>query len=397
MPASRRLRRVIAAMSIAVAAYAAWFGIFHAIALRAERSGYVYPYTRGDIHLRYLLPSLMTSGDRPMIMIFGSSTAFEALQYERLQDAFPQYRLSVGAFPNATMDDVLLALDYLERAYGPQGIPKVAIIGVDARTLANKPRRFGAFKDRLNPRDPSLGAFLDLFSPSFRVVQSAQGSILVEKTRTERMLALWRFWSAEQQPRHRAAIAGAVSRLLNGPGAQLNEADDLIGFEDPRDLLNPVTIHTSVRYVASRGLIAATRRVAAAFMSPYDARFQYAVGPSLDPDSEFGVRLWNPDADHELINAQFKRLKTFAARHGMMTLLVHLPERPEHRAAHPVRFYDSLIGAVRRASDSMPVLDLRMRLGVDGFIDNHVNREGGRQTTEAVIAALKALFGRLPG
>jgi hypothetical protein len=387
---SKRGRCACIAIGAAAAAYALLFSGLTVLALRAEATGHVYPYIGGEGALRLLLAS-MAGPARGRILLTGASVAGEAFLYEEFGRAFAGHQVRHSSFSAATLNDVLIALDYIERASGAGAIPEMLIVGVDARFLANKPRAFGPNEDRIITDD---GFFLinmiDRYSPLFRVEKTNDGSILVAKAPHERLAARWDFWTRKQQPRHRAAIAAALNRIVNGPGQHLDLVTGLPPVEGLRDPFARPVAMTAIRYISAAGPYTAFRSWLPAYISPYDAHYGLRAAPNLDPDYGWGFRLWNPSSEAGLLTSQVSRLRATAARLNMKLVIVNVPQRPASRSAHPQVYYDAMMALVLAALGDTPFLDLRTLLNDEDFIDEHVSRTGAQRVTAEVIAFIRS-------
>jgi len=391
MPASSRVRRAGAAIGSVALAYAIVLAGLTALSVRAEATGRVYPYPGGNMPLRFLLPSLVGgSGDRT-IMITGSSTAGDSLLYEEFERALPAYRTYPGTFPVATLDEILLMLDYLERTYGSDVLPDLLVVGVEPRLLANKPRRFGAHQDDpIEFRGAFLVEVIDKYSSTFRVARTSAGSRLVQKGRLEGVAASWRFWTQTQQPRHRAAIAALLDRVLNGPGLHMDLASGITGLDDVRNPFDPETIRTALQDIANDGLYMSFRQWLPAYISPYVFHYVYRKDENAHPRLAEAMFNWNPEPEADLIAANVIRLRQFAARTGMKLVVVNTPQRPSARAAYSASYYASLMRITRGALGDTPFLDLRELIERHEFIDEHVDRSGAEKTTARVIDFIKS-------
>jgi hypothetical protein len=367
---------------------------FTMLALRAEATGHVFPTPGGGVGapFRYLMPQLAGQPGARRIMFIGASTAQEALLYEEFDKALPPYRSYPAAFATATLDDVLVALDYVERAYGQAALPEVLVFGADARLLGNQPRRFGPLEvDRTRYNDAYLLRIIDQYSDRFAIQKTDQGHVLVPKTRWQALLARWRVWTEKQQPRHRAAVMAVLNRLINGPGPQLQRAAKVTGLPRIRRLLEPVNHAGISNLIRTHGFVEAFRSYLPAYLAPYGSHYGVKGGPDSGPDAGMGIRTWDPRLDPDLTPTQIGRLRAIAARTGMRLVVVMIPQRPSSRAAHPQVLYDALMSQVRGALADTPFLDLRELLSEGDFMDEHVSREGAARTTARVIAFLKDL------
>jgi hypothetical protein len=381
---SSKLRFALLSIAAVVAIYSLLFVGLNYLALWAETTANTYPYAAGEDPIRVLLPSLMGRSGRARIMLLGPSAAEDAFLYEDFNRAFPGYHAYQASFSTATLDDVLVALEYVERAYGEDAMPDVLILGVQARFLANKPRRFGPNKDA-TAYSPFFNS-INLYSALFRVEESEKGSVLVPKTRFESLAAGWRFWGRKQQPRHRAAIVALLNRIVNGAGSNLELVTGLPPLKDIRDPFARPTGGTALRYIASARPFTAFRSWLPAYNSPYLTHYMPTDNADTRPEGSFGIRQWDPSSEAGLVTSQVSRLRETAHRLNIKLFVVITPEHPATRALHPAIYYDSLMTLVRGALRETPVLELRTLLDDHDFFDEeHVRRNGARRVTGEVI------------
>jgi hypothetical protein len=324
------------------------------------------------------------------IMVIGSSTAQEALLYEEFERAFPQYDTYQMAFGAATLDEVLVALDYIERVYGTGALPAVLIVGLEARSLANLPRRFGS---RREVGEEYLYPAIDEYSPFYKVRRTEEaGSVLEPKTGLEAWSARWRFWSKQQEPRYRYAVVALLNRMVSGPGPNLEWTSGLPTIDDIRNPLAPASIRVFTGYVAADP-IAAFRGWLAAYIAPYH-HFRPRVGYHVGPGGPNGVHFWDPRTEAELLVGQVQRLRETAASRGMRLFVVNLPEHPESRESQPPEYYESLISLTLEALADTPFIDLRSFGDRSDFLDDaHLTRPAAERVTAAVIRFIQARGG----
>ncbi|HEU4632229.1 MAG TPA: hypothetical protein VFS08_20930 [Gemmatimonadaceae bacterium] len=329
-----------------------------ALARHAESSGVVYPY-RDEDWLRYLLPSLWPTGERPLLLLAGPSTVREDLLVEEFRAAFPSYRAFQGGVSLGTLGDVLAGLEYVERVRGPRALPAVLVLGVSPRFLAEIP----------DERPFAQG--LERYSQRYRAVRQADGRLaLVAKPAARGLLDHARFLARKQQPRYGASVAWLVSRAL--PESR----------DTPRAARPP-----------GRPAIEALRDRAAAAYSPYRYR---AMEPWpvadltawLDDSTSWwrDVYRWDAGADPG-VHARIAALLAFTRRHGIDLYVVNLPDRALSRERYAPRLTERYSALLRTDFAGVPLLDLRCLLPDDQFLDaEHALVPGARLVTRRVIA-----------
>jgi hypothetical protein len=397
---SKSLGRALTAIGCAVGLYAALIAGFGGFATWAEAHGHAHPYGPGEEMFRFLLPSVVGRPGRDRIMLIGSSTAQEALQYEQFEAAFPGTDAYQVSYSEATLDDILVALDYVARAYGEAALPDALVVGLETRSLANLPRTFGPNQGLLvgeaewdleeEIEGEYLFAAINQYSPYFSVTATDTGSMLVPKAALESWWARLRFATQKQQPRYRSALAALLNRVLNGPGPNLELA---LGLPELVDIRNPFarrSIGVFARWIAGNPTTA-FRSWIAAYVGPYAHRYPPTAEFEREEGAEAGIGFWDPDAEAELVSAQLRRLRERSAARGIQLFVVLVPEHPFTRSQISSERDAALLLLVQRALGDTPFIDLRSRFGADVFADDaHVRAPAAQLVTAEVIRAVEA-------
>jgi len=149
---SKKLRAVLAAVATVVLLYAGINVGLLTFSHWVESNTDVYPYQDED-WLRYLLPALFVQRGYNRIMLVGDSAVRENLLYERFNRAFPKMHTFNGGLSLGTIDDLLISLEYIKRVYGREALPRVLVLGISLRYVANLPekRPFIAALERYSP------------------------------------------------------------------------------------------------------------------------------------------------------------------------------------------------------------------------------------------------------
>jgi len=200
-PDSKRLRLSLAAIGAVGVVYFLETVSLQALASAAETTGQVYPYKEED-WLRYLLPTLWPEGGKPLILLIGGSTTREDILVEDVASAFPDYRVFQGGFGLGTLGDVLAALEYVERTYGPGALPAILVLAVSPRFLAEI------------PDERPFAKSLALYSAHYRMpAHTATGFGLEPKPALVGLFDHVRFLVQKQGPRYQAGAAWLVGTL----------------------------------------------------------------------------------------------------------------------------------------------------------------------------------------
>src|SRR5262245_44418373 len=391
MHISKRMGAAFAAIVVTCAMFVFLLFGLNGIAVWAETNAHAYPYKIGEAPLRFLLPSIFGRPGRARIMLTGPSSAQEALLYEDFERAFPGYDVYQAAFANATLDEVRLSLDYIEQAYGRDALPEVMVIGGEPRFFNNLPRRFG-HRGRSDARS-FFTPLIDRYSP-FRVEATENGTTLAAKTTRERFKASYQFWTSKQQSRQRAAIAALLSRVLNGPGPNLDLVEKLPALNDIKDPFFPLNVSQTARFVAAVGPYTAFRQWLAAYTSPYVEQYK-APWRNIRPQQASQLGHWDDD-DATLLSIQIADLVKRTERFKIKLFVIMNPRHPVNEVIDASLPLDQFNASLRRALGETPYLDLHTLLDEHEFADSiHVTRPGARRVTAEIVHFMQ-LHGGMP-
>jgi len=269
------------------------------------------------------------------------------LLYELFNESFPGRETFQGGQSLGTFQDLLLSLEYVERAYGPSAVPAMLVMGVTPRFVANIPRG----------QSPLIAA-IDRYSPHFRVELGPDGPRLVPKRLSESLAARGRFLFFKQPSRYPAAAASVIRGNLSKDG----QPSWLIGWLQSYG--SPYRYH----------LLAPIPREAIQAWINQPTSFWFAV------------HRWEPDTDAKVIHQEFDRLFAFTRRHGTRLHVVNLPESVWNRESYAPGRYERYEALVRESLKDTPFLDLRMMLGPDEFYDaGHATLPGALRVSRRVI------------
>jgi hypothetical protein len=338
----------------------------------------VYPY-RDEDWLRYLLPTLFEHRGDNRIMLVGESAVRENLLYERFNRAFPTMSTFNGGLSLGTVDDTLISLEYIKRAYGREALPRILILGISPRFVANLPEN-----------RPFLEA-LERYSPYFGIEETPSGPRLKPKTPWQAWSSWIRFILLKQQKRYNAALVAIIRdfiTLREESGQEpVHAVHDNLGFLLEKPL---VTIKKAI----SRSALADSVR---RWASPYKYHHLQPSGLTglriwlRDPGSWWRtVHSWNPATSQQMIADRFSRLRDFAANWEITLYVINLPENVESRKLYDAENYHQYLHFVKKSLATVPFLDLREMLTESEFYDVvHATLPGARRVTESVIHFIK--------
>lgn len=351
--ASSKQTLAVAALTCAGAILALIISSLFALAVWTETNTDTYPFRTED-WLRYLLPTLFEDRGDDRILIVGPSEAREDLLYETFDKELPGTRAFQGALSLGTLDDVLLGLNYIEKAYGRGAIPRAIIVGITPRFVGNIPENVSPF-----------ARAVDSYSPHYRVARSPEGSRLVPKTFLEGLLSRYRFLQ-KYNLRYRSGIAYLMQSVLHTEFRQDRGEQNLIAYA----LRFWIFHHTSpYKY---RNLMPYSLDELEAWLN--------------DPASFwFKAHEWDPRNDESRIQAQLERLIAIANRWGSKLYIVNLPEHPLNRGGYKEGYYEAYLDIVRASIGATPFLNLRTLLDSTEFFDlGHATHSGALRVSSRV-------------
>ena len=358
-PASDKLRLSLAAVACVALVYAGVDVALSGVASRAEAAGATYPF-RNEDWLRYLLPALFDGRGEGRILLAGESAVRENLLHDRFTAAFTGLQAFQGGLSLGTMRDVLLALEYVESAYGDDAMPDVLVLGVSPRFVANLPEK------------TPLATGINTYSTEFAVAPKAadaSGPRLMRKSFVQSINA-WRKFRNKRGGRYKAALATVALKML-GTVSGGDDAARTTGLGAKLEL--------AASPYKFRGLPPLTARAITDWMS--------------EPDSFWrSVHTWDPTPDADRIRAQFARLHEIVRRHDIELYVINLPENRLSRERYDPKNYQRYLDLVRACLDETSFLDLREMLDEADFYDIvHATPNGAAKVTQYVIDFVKSI------
>jgi len=382
---SSKHRLALGALVLAVATYGGLALGLGRLAAWAESQFEAYPYRGGEEPIRWLMPTIFSQ--TPDVLIVGPSAIGEDLLYEVLSRALAG-RVVTAALSNGTLDDVTIALEYVERVHGADALPDRVVFGMTPRVLANYPRNFGPTRD-VDAFAPLIET-INTYSPVYSVRSEPFGSVLIPKSASERWSA-YRNWATKQQNRHRTAVLAAIEYLGDSDPLKIGFQDGLPYFTDLRTPLDKANWRTSARYVRSVGIIEATRHWLPAYRSAYFNTFMEPMSSSMIADQVLGwqaVYNWHPLAEEDMARFQLERLRDFLDRHDIGLTVIHLPEHSLNRVGYNPVFYDRYREMIAEELPEAEIVDL-WEVPDDQFFDQvHLTYQGAKWMTSQIAPML---------
>lgn len=375
-----RLRFSLSAIGIVAAVGFAAVLALEVAANRLEASRQVYPYKWED-WLRYFVPSLWPTDGPPGLMLTGPSTARENFLLEEFARAFPGHRVLPAAMSLGTFRDITAGLEYLEAEYGRAALPRVVVLGIAPRFLAEIPRE--------RPFPEALSRYGRHFGP---LADSSAAFGLTRKPALAGIVDHARFRTSRQSPRYRAVFAWIAGRVVHPEWSSRLASSGIAN----RLAVSGAGRLLGVSELARLGPVGFAQR----YISPY--RYQpaqvswkpEALAASLDDPRSWWAEVfhWNPEPDAEAIRARARSLIEFVRERDIELYVVNLPEHSALRRRTKPAFaarYDDLI---RSAFGSVPFLDLRCFLPDADFLDaEHALWEGAKDVSARVIGFIEAI------
>lgn len=363
----RKFRLSVSSLIIIALIYSVVSGGLSIVSYWGETYKDAYPYKSED-WLRYLLPNRFRHRGRNWIMLNGPSAVRENLLYDRFNQAFPNMVAFQEALSLGTIDDLLISLKYIEKVYGVDVLPRVLVLGVTPRFIANIP------KER-----PFINA-INNYSPYYRVAERSGKYQLVPKKKWRGIVSKIHFLVRKQQGRYRTAVASALSLFID---------TDSIYDEEQKEV-----IHTKgLLHFLEDNVLKRMKEFVYHGTSPYKYRLYKPLSQSdimewlLDPSSWWkDVHSWNPEVDIVSITRNLDELKKFTVQYGIRTYAVNLPENIASRQLYDPTHYRIYLEIVQRSLKGIPFLNLHEFLDSDEFYDIvHARVPGAVRTTDRVI------------
>jgi hypothetical protein len=383
----KKLRLVLASVGIVTLLYMVFNLGLIALARWAEVYHNSYPWKHED-YLRCLLPTLFENRGPTRILLAGPSEVREGLICEQFDEEFPSLHAFQSAQSLGTFDDLLLMLDYVEKAYGPAAMPRILVLGITPRFVANIPQN-----------SSPLAVAINRYSPFYSVKQTSQGSYLIPKNKWEGFVSRARFL-LKQQPRYLAALSTLLSRFLED---DLPYEAFICVFPGRRAFRSTLTLQSlhdlfpALNYVRDVGVGTTVGRWLRLYTSPYKYHHLVPLRPEVvyewlhEPESFWlKVYVWDPVADAQMVRLQFARLLRFTGKHGIQLYVVNLPERDCNRNGYQPGYYAHYLTLVHLSLDDTPFLNLRDMLEPEEFYDvGHPTLSGAVRVTDRVIGFIK--------
>lgn len=264
------------------------------------------------------------------LLIYGPSESREGLLPEEIERAVPGFKPYQHSQSIGTLEDGLLVLEYIERAYGRSAIPDALLLGITTRFIGDI---------RVQPSPLQQG--INLYSPHFRVEGDGHPPALVDRSRFELVGA--RFALLGLQPdRYRRGILAIAGRAATQVVPTLSAQ---------RWTWEPAV---PAKYLMGKwNTEAATKK--------------WLTTPGNFWDK---VHAWDPERDRERVTHELRLLLDYTARHHVQLYVVNMPELSWNRDLYLPGRYESYLSLVKEALGTTPFLDLRTFLANADFWDD---------------------------
>jgi hypothetical protein len=369
--------------------YAALFAGLGVLARWAEADFEAYPYWAGEDPMRLLLPTVHGTPEQGTLLL-GPSAIGEAFLYEELERAWGSHVRS-GSLSMGTLDECHLFLSYIERAYGPNALPRRVLLGMKPRVLANLPRLFGPKMD--HEAIAYLIAIIDRYSAKFSVARRELGTELVPKSAAQAVAAWLRFNLTKQQPRYRTAVLAAIEYALNADPLKIGFQKRIPDF--PENLRGPLTkanAPVTVAFLRAVGPVEAAGLWIRAYRSAYTNMYMTSLDEAAIRDvvanAEMGFT-WDPRDEKAMVSMQLDRLASFIKSHGIELIVVHLPVHSVVRAGYDVERFAQYRTVIDEYFPAARIVDLWDMIPDGLFFDEvHLKYEGARRATALLVEAI---------
>ena len=312
----------------------------------AERRFDAYLWKQQD-YLRLFSPVNHLNRGHGRLLIYGPSESREGLFPEEIEPAIPGLKPYQNSQSMGTLEDGLVVLNYIERAYGPSAIPDALLLGITIRFIADI---------RVIPSP--LWEGIDKYSSHFKVVEGSHPPSLAPKSALESARARWALLHLEPD-RYRRGLVAIGSRLATSAIPSL--------WADPR----------------TRAAVGAAKYLSGPPWPAQDTR-QWLVTPDNFWDR---VHKWDPDRDRDRVIRELRSVIAYTSRHNVQLFVVNMPELSWSRELYQPGRYEAYLAIVKTALGQTPFLDLRTFLADDEFFDDaHPKWIAGIRVSKRVAA-----------
>lgn len=325
-------------------AFAATHLVLESAARFAERHLGAYLWKEQD-YLRLFSPSNHVDRGRDRLLIYGPSEAREGLLPEEIARVTPGFEPYQNSQSIGTLEDGLVVLNYIERAYGRSATPDAILLGITTRFI-------GDIRTQPSP----LFRGIDKYSPHFKIVEGTHPPGLAPKSALESARAHWDLLSL-QPDRYRRGLFAIASGLATKAMPSLSA--------EPR-IWMPIA---PAKYLPGTPW-------------PAEATKAWLVEPGNFWEA---VHAWDPERDRERVTRELRMLLEYTSRHGIQLFVVNLPELSWNRDLYQPGRYEAYLAIVKTALGETPFLDLRTFLTDDEFFDDaHPNWTAGIRVSKHV-------------
>lgn len=309
---------------------------------------------RKDATLRLFAAHNYVGRGKERLLILGPSEARESLFPEEIGAIVTGLVPYQHAQHLGTLEEALVTLDYIERAYGPTAMPEALLVGITPRFIAN-----------IRQEPSPLYEAINRFSPHFEVRDESRAPRLAPRTMISAVRA--RAEVLRVQPdRYRRGVFAVVTAAA-GTTAPSIPADRRVWgrVRQANYLQHRIISDEQIHWWLNNGDAAA-------------------------------VHAWDPERDRHTIVHQLARLRSYADRFRTRLYVVNLPEMSWNRELYDPQRYASYMSIVRTGIGDTPFLDLRMFIPDDEFYDSaHTMWSGGRRVSRRVGEFIEAQHGRV--
>lgn len=229
-----------------------------------------------------------------------------------------------------TLEDGLVVLDYIERAYDRAAIPDVLLLGITTRFIAD-----------IRAEPSPLFRAINRFSPDFRLDETQHPPALVPESALGAFRA--RFALLAMQPeRYRRGMLAVARNLM------IKVAPSLAGYQRLWEPLQPAKYQV--------GKLGSDAAIKAWLVSP--GNYWEAVHE------------WDPERDRDRVTRELHLLLDYTRRHGVHLYVVNLPELSWNRQLYKPGRYEAYLDVVAKALGTTPFLDLRTAVPDEDFFDD---------------------------
>jgi hypothetical protein len=282
------------------------------------------------------------------IMLAGSSEVREGFLSDEFEAELPGVDVYNGGISNNTLELLLIALQYIETAYGEAALPKRIVLGVTPLFLLGEPSVERSYLPRV----------INRYSPAFNLDTRSRPARLIRKAPHEALISRYRYVK-HQSRRYKGALRGVMRAGVLSVAPALAD-----------------------RYWLRFGLVPSI----------------YHHLPPADPKERLQALARNlpsppdPAGKAAAVRAQWAMLRAFTIEHSIDQYVVNMPQSTLLRHDYWGSKYADYEQLLRSLTSDVYYLDLARMFGDNAFYDvTHLKLAAARQASRRVAQFVREM------